>query len=127
MKLSTNSLSRLSDYLADQTGLCFPQDRWQDLERGIKSAAKEFQFADIESCIHWLLSSSLTRSQIEILSSHLTVGETYFFREKRTFEVLQEILLPELVRSRRETGRRLRIWSAACCTRGGTVFPGHSS
>jgi len=109
-------LSSLSDFLVAQMGLNFPRDRWGDLERGIAAAASEFDMANVESCIRWLLSAPLTRNQIEILASHLTVGETYFFREKRSFEVLEEHILPELLRARGKTGSRLRIWSAGCCT-----------
>jgi chemotaxis protein methyltransferase CheR len=64
----------------------------------------------------WLLSASLTKTQLDVLASHLTIGETYFFRENKTFEILAEKVLPELVRSRRNGARRLRIWSAGCCT-----------
>ena len=69
---------------------------------------------DGNSCIEWLLSSLPTRSQIEILASHLTVGETYFFRDKRLFKTLEESILPELIQLRRNSGRHLRIWSAGC-------------
>ena len=80
------------------------------------AAAREFGFKDVESCIQWLVSSPLTENQIEILASHLTVGETYFFREKRSFEILEKHILPELICSRRGREQRLRIWSAGCCT-----------
>jgi chemotaxis protein methyltransferase CheR len=43
------------------------------------------------------------------------VGETYFFRERKTFEALADEAIPELVR-RRSAEKRLRLWSAACCT-----------
>ncbi len=43
--------------------------------------AREFDFTDTEACLTWLLSSSLSRRQIEVLASHLTVGETCFFRD----------------------------------------------
>ena len=109
-------LSSLSDFLAAQMGLHFPRERWSDLERGIAAAASEFGMADVESCIRWLVSTPLTRDQIEMLASHLTVGETYFFREKRSFEVLETHILPELLRVRGERGSPLRIWSAGCCT-----------
>jgi len=75
-------------------------------ERGIAGAASEFGMADVESCIRWLVSTPLTRDQIEILASHLTVGETYFFREKRSFEVLETHILPQLLRVRGERDRR---------------------
>src|SRR3972149_8402451 len=94
-------LSQLSELVAAQMGLHFPPERWRDLERGIRSAARQFGFTDEEACIQWLLASPLTRSQVEVLASHLTVGETYFFREKRTFALLEEHVLPELIRSRR--------------------------
>lgn len=109
-------LSQLSDFVAAQMGLHFPAGRWRDLERGIRSAAGEFGFKDAGACGQWLLSSPLTKNQIETLASHVTVGETYFFREKKSFEVLEETILPELIRSRRGSERRLRIWSAGCCT-----------
>ncbi|MBI4190530.1 MAG: chemotaxis protein CheR, partial [Betaproteobacteria bacterium] len=109
-------LSQLSEFVAARVGLHFPSERWRDLERAIVSAAKDFDYQDPQSCIHSLLSSPLSRRQIEILASHLTVGETYFFREKASFESLEKYVLPELVRARRETGRCLRIWSAGCST-----------
>ena len=65
---------------------------------------------------HQLLSASLTRRQIEILACHLTVGETYFFREKKSFSVLEERIFPELMRACARANRRLRVWSAGCCT-----------
>lgn len=114
--LPDNRLSQLSECVAARMGLHFPRERWHDLERHANSAAKEFGFADIEAFLQWLLLSPLTREQIETLASHMTVGETYFFREKKSFEILEKTILPELIRSRRASERRLRIWSAGCCT-----------
>jgi chemotaxis protein methyltransferase CheR len=114
--LSDQLLSQLSKSVADQAGLYFPQERWSDLERGIQSATLKFGCSDAESCARLLLSGPLNRKQIEILAGELTVGETYFFREKRSFEILSEQILPELVRARQGSERRLRIWSAGCCT-----------
>ncbi|HQS73889.1 MAG TPA: CheR family methyltransferase [Gallionellaceae bacterium] len=109
-------LTRLSELLADHTGLHFPAERWGDLERGITSAASILGFTDTETCVQKLVSLPLTQHEIGILASCLTVGETYFFREKRCFEVLEQNILPALFREREETGQHLRIWSAGCCT-----------
>lgn len=109
-------LAQLSELLAGQIGLHFPRERYGDLLRGIGAAAREFGQASIEACIHWLLASPLSRREVEILASHLTVGETYFFREPRSFEILEEHILADLIRARRHADRRLRIWSAGCCT-----------
>lgn len=109
-------MMRLSDQLAMQTGLHFPPARWGDLEWGIAAAAPVFGMPDTESCAQRLLSAPLTRYQIEVLAGHLTVGETYFFREKASFEALEQSVFPELLHSRRPATQRLRIWSAGCCT-----------
>jgi chemotaxis protein methyltransferase CheR len=114
--ISETELSKISELIAERTGLHFPVSRWHDLERGICSAAREFGFKDAESCIRWLLSSSLSKTQIEVLASYLTVGETYFFRENKTFEMLEKHILPELIHSRQGNEKNLRIWSAGCCT-----------
>ncbi len=115
--LSSSLLSRLSELVAEQTGLYFPQERWGDLERGIAAAAPDFNFQDRESCARWLLSVPLTRHMKEILATHLSVGETYFFREKQNLGILEEQILPPLLQARSQNDqRRLRIWSAGCCT-----------
>ncbi len=114
--LPSTLLSSLSDLLAAHTGLHFPEERWGDLERGIAAAAPDFGMPDAKSCANRLLSAPLTQREIEILARRLTVGETYFFREKQSFDVLEQHILSALLRAREGGERRLRIWSAGCCT-----------
>lgn len=109
-------LSGLSEFIAKRIGLSFPKDRWRDLTRSVQAASHEFGFRDMKSCIEWLLSAPLTRREIEVLASHLTVGETYFFRDEKLFESLEQHVLLPLVDSRRDKGRILRIWSAGCAS-----------
>jgi chemotaxis protein methyltransferase CheR len=45
----------------------------------------------------------------------MTTNETMFFRDVKPFEVLRDVLLPELIRSRARE-RCIRFWSAACST-----------
>jgi chemotaxis protein methyltransferase CheR len=109
-------LSSLSELLAARTGLHFPEERWGDLERGITAASPDFGMPDAQSCANRLLSAPITQREIEILGRCLTVGETYFFREKGSFDVLEQHIVPALLRAREGSERRLRIWSAGCCT-----------
>ncbi len=109
-------MSKLREFIVARMALWFPEERADDLERNIRAAAQELGFDDAETCIEWLLSSPLTRTQIETVASYLTVGETYFWREKDIFEILEQEVLPELIRSRRGRDQQLRIWSAGCCT-----------
>ncbi len=116
-RLPHETLVRLSDYLRRHMGLHYPPKKWNDLERQIMKSLADFNFSDSGAFVDWLLSSvPPTRNQIEILASYLTIGETYFFREKQVFEILEKQILPELISARRGNERRIRIWSAGCCT-----------
>lgn len=114
--LADEVLARFSDFIAAHMGLHFPRKQWRTLERGMVCAAREFGFDDPESCLRWIMSSPLSREQIEILARHLTVGETYFLREKRGLEIFEEEIVPELIRTRQGDEPHLRIWCAGCST-----------
>ncbi|HVZ43474.1 MAG TPA: protein-glutamate O-methyltransferase CheR [Ramlibacter sp.] len=107
--------AELARRIADQMGMHFPRARYRDLAHGVALAAAELGCNGALSCARMLLASPLARPQIEVLARHLSVGETYFFRDPAAFEVLAHRLLPALVQSRASV-RRLRIWSAGCCT-----------
>ncbi|SMC39323.1 MCP methyltransferase, CheR-type [Desulfocicer vacuolatum DSM 3385] len=114
--ISNSSLFLVSEFLSANMGISFPKERWHDLTRGIAAVSLEFNHKDPESFIRWLTSSTLTKDQVGILARHFTVGETYFFRDKNVFNALEMHILPELIQMRRNTGKRLRFWSAGCAT-----------
>jgi chemotaxis protein methyltransferase CheR len=109
-------LHRLSAYLTARVGLHFAKRNWKELQQKMTAAMTDFGFDRVEEFIEWLLALSPTQNQIETLAAHLTVGETYFFRERRAFEILEQSLLPGLIDARRKTEKRLRFWSAGCST-----------
>jgi chemotaxis protein methyltransferase CheR len=115
--ISDPVLMQLSEFVASRLGLHFPRERWCDLQRTVSGSARECgRGKDLDRYIQELLSPSLTQKQLEVLANHLTVGETYFFREKRSLEILEERILPELIRARAGLGTPIRIWSAGCAT-----------
>jgi chemotaxis protein methyltransferase CheR len=113
----SQSLALLADRIAQELGLYFPPQRMDDLRRGLAGAAQDFHMADEAACADWLLATPWTEAQVRTLASHLTVGETYFFRDTPLLNAFAGHILPELLHRRRAQGRRqLRIWSAGCCT-----------
>ena len=114
--IDSELLREVSGVVAERMGLNFPEERWPDMARGLKAAGEELGFECPDACVGWLTSGELTTRQIETLASHLTVGETYFFRDPASFEALEREILPPLIARRAEAGRTLRLWSAGCCT-----------
>ena len=50
------------------------------------------------------------------MACYLTIGETYFLREIRCYEILEHQIIPEIINKRQGGEQRLRIWSAGCAT-----------
>jgi len=115
-RIPDKQLSRLDLYINGWLGLHFPKKRWRDLERIIVHTAPELGFHDTATCIERLVSGQFSKAQQETLASCLTIGETYFFREPKSFDALEKRILPGLIASRRGRDQRLRIWSAGCST-----------
>lgn len=107
---------RCAEVLTSYFGFEFSPERWPDLERAFAAAAPELGCSNSQSCQEWLLSSSPDPAHLTILASHLTIGETYFFREPAAFGVLRNSIVPALIDQRRNSSRRLRLWSAGCST-----------
>jgi chemotaxis protein methyltransferase CheR len=114
-RVSESQWAEIRDLVAARLGLQFALERGGDLARGLAAAAEEFGLAPGD-CVRSLLSAPLTQTQLEVLASHLTIGETYFFRDTALFSVLEKTVLPRLIQERRGRQQRLRIWTAASCT-----------
>lgn len=114
--LTTETLEAVRQMLVRTTGLLLPESRNAELERRLGALAEELGFGCAEQCAEELLAGPLEQAHQNALARHLTVGETYFFRDPRLFEALQFHILPKLIERKRQEGRRLRIWSAGCCT-----------
>jgi chemotaxis protein methyltransferase CheR len=108
------ALARLSALLQTRTGLALPQTQWDDLRRAIAAVTAELGLADFRTGIDCLLTAT-NPQPLQLLIDHLTVGETYFFRDPAVFALLREQLLPTVIQARRASGaRHIRIWSAGC-------------
>src|SRR6185312_3701509 len=116
--LSPAVLADVARFVVDRLGLVFPEDRRCLLARALETAAAESGFRDAGSYVASLLDGPVTAPQLAVLAGHLTIGETYFFREPAGFAALQEILLGLLAARRAlpRSQRRVRLWSAGCAT-----------
>lgn len=115
-QLPTAVLQQFSEFVVGRTGLHFPPERWPALVRELEDAAADLGYSDVEACARMLMEAPLDRRYIDALAHHLTIGETYFFREPALWEALQAEILPALIAARRSADRHLRIWSAGCST-----------
>ncbi|OGR07380.1 MAG: hypothetical protein A2511_07800 [Deltaproteobacteria bacterium RIFOXYD12_FULL_50_9] len=114
--MSDALLARLSSHVASHMGLHFPLTKWPALEKAFNSAAGELGFDNPEECANWFITTPITQELVESMAGYLTIGETYFLRENRSFEIFTAEIIPEIIRKRCGDKQRLRIWSAGCAT-----------
>jgi chemotaxis protein methyltransferase CheR len=75
--------------------------------------AREHDFVSVSAFISHLRSSA--EGELHTLAMEaIATTETSFFRDLHPFVELREKILPELIKTRRDTSQSLCIWSAAC-------------
>src|SRR3954470_7099794 len=98
--LPKNLLQKFGRFVESRIGLHLPSDRLIDLERSLRAAADETGWTDTEAFTRHLLDAPVTKELQDLLAAHLTIGETYFYRDPRAFEVFEKEVLPPLIRTR---------------------------
>lgn len=83
-------------------------------QRIADAAAACNRSADPDALIGWIQNIDDNSSDFEILAKHITIGETYFFREKGALHLLVKKIIPELRSKKSGTAKQLNIWSAGC-------------
>lgn len=112
LPLSDGLYQSLRDLLLDRLGLHYPPNRRGDLARALSLAAQELGYSELGQIYTALLTGG---PAWDVSIRHLTIGETYFFRNGAQFAALRERILPDLL-ARRAGTRSLRVWSAGCAS-----------
>jgi chemotaxis protein methyltransferase CheR len=114
VQISDSSSRILAGLLEAKTGQQLTMSRRWRIETALSSLLRERGISTLDELITILVMGkepSLSQQVVEALLNN----ETYFFRDRAPFDVLQRHALPEL-RQRRQNSKRLRIWSAGCST-----------
>ena len=114
MQISDSSSRILAGLLEARTGQQLTMSRRWRIETALSSLLRERGIGTLDELITILVMGkepSLSQKVVEALLNN----ETYFFRDRAPFDVLQRLALPELAQ-RRAKSKRLRIWSAGCST-----------
>lgn len=114
--LSRESLDAFRDFVGARLGLSFPVQRQDELVTKTAIAARTMGFEDVEAFVAKLLSDGIEPRRLEALTSSLTVGETFFYREQMSLLALERIVFPAIIGAHTGGAGQLRIWSAGCCT-----------
>lgn len=114
MQVSDSSSRILAGLLEARTGQQLTMSRRWRIETALSSLLKERGIATLDELITILVMGrepSLSNKVVEALLNN----ETYFFRDRNPFDLLERHAFP-LLRERRAAKKRISIWSAGCST-----------
>jgi chemotaxis protein methyltransferase CheR len=114
LQISDSSSRILAGLLEARTGQQLTMSRRWRIETALAALLRERGIATLDELITILVMGkepSLSQQVVEALLNN----ETYFFRDRSPFDMLQRHALVELAQSRSRS-KRLRIWSAGCST-----------
>jgi len=114
VQVSDSSSRILASLLEARTGQQLTMSRRWRIETALSALLRERGIASLDELITILVMGrepSLSNRVVEALLNN----ETYFFRDRSPFDLLTAHALPTLAK-RRESTRRIRIWSAGCST-----------
>lgn len=102
------------DVIRDRLGIVVHHHQINDLYKTIIEACKKFKCTPEEYLVN-IVNSDSTSATLDHLITGITIGETYFFRDKQQMKLLREKILPEMIKLKREKNQlSLRVWSAGC-------------
>jgi len=116
LKLTQTDYERFRDLILERSGLYFPEEKQHSLRRGLAEALETSTCSSLDEYYELLRYSPSTHREWDQVVSALTVGETYFMRNKGHFDALTTHILPEIIARREHSSRRIRIWSTGCAT-----------
>jgi chemotaxis protein methyltransferase CheR len=110
-----NLLRDISGLIGSQTGLHFPPKKWSALKKAAQNTAAAHGM-NVRDFMEGLLSPCADGQMLNALVNHLTIGETYFLRDKHLFQLLKDHIIHDLVTCRLGNNEKINILSAGCAS-----------
>ncbi len=115
LPLSSDDFCLFQELLIEMSGLFFEESRNQSLHLALWQRLQRRGYDSYREYYNLLKFHPEGRLEIRELLDLITIGETYFFRNKAQFDVLMKFVLPEIMQRKMDPrDKRLRVWSAGC-------------
>ncbi len=114
MEVSDASHQIIAELLTARTGQQLTESRRWRVGTALAGIFRERGISNVDQLVCLLAMPQETQLAQDVVEALLN-NETYFFRDKPTFDQLPDDILPKLAERRRDN-RQLRIWCAGCST-----------
>ncbi len=117
-KVTAEEFQIFKKYIYDSSGIALEPGKEYLLETRLNSLLDEYECQTFKDLYYKSKSDSTKKIQEQVIDA-ISTNETYFFRDKRPFELLQHKILPDLIDKRSKSSTlkpSIRLWSAASST-----------
>jgi chemotaxis protein methyltransferase CheR len=94
-------------------GISYSRQNIRTLQRKLAARLTHLGLESYLSYYHYLRHDRRGKDELRRLINTVTVDRTAFFRHPKQFQLLADIVLPQMARQKKTT-KKLRIWSAGC-------------
>lgn len=113
-ELTDREFKQFRDLIYEITAINMGESKRQLIYRRLVGRLKDLRMQTFSEYLERLKSGD--EAEMELFTNSITTNLTSFFREQHHFDYLSETILPEVLRCKRRTQKKLRIWSAGCST-----------
>jgi chemotaxis protein methyltransferase CheR len=113
MNLNDTTFKKFRDFVYDLTGIYFIDSKKYLLETKLYKRINANKLSSFEDYYDFLTTKK-SKSEIEELFNSVTINETYFFRGNHKSDIIEQILIPEVIKNKKSADNTIKIWSAAC-------------
>lgn len=115
--LSESEFRLFRDLIYEECGFSFADHKRGFLEARVRRRMEDLGIANVYEYYYLLRHSARRVQEMPTLLDILMICETSFFRNQPQFDLLRELVLPEIVAQKEKNASRLiRVWSAGCST-----------
>jgi chemotaxis protein methyltransferase CheR len=115
--LTESEFRLLRDLIYEECGVSLGPEKRSFLESRLRRRMEELGIKNVYEYYRILVAPQGRSQELPTLLDSLMICETSFFRNQPQFDLLREVVLPEIVARKDSAGTRLmRVWSAGCST-----------
>ena len=112
--LAVDNLKFLQERVYAHSGIVLDESKGYLIDARLTPIVRQLQLESVNDLCALLRATASSPLQTQVVEA-MTTNETYFFREVDQYSAIRDYLVPELLVSRRASGR-MRFLSAACST-----------
>lgn len=80
----------------------------------MQKICKTMGFAEMSECIMSFNDNKHSQEHVQTLAREFSIGESYFFRDKKFFDTLEQKIIPQLFNDKNPDDKNINIWSVGC-------------